>query len=329
MYHLLCTQDCLDVVVLLQSYSGLKDSPALPLIVERTNTALRFIEDLCMPDGEIPLFNDAAFGIAPVPAQVINYGAQTVGYRRQSEPLDRTTGIAKAETGYYVIRAGRDMCVIDCGEVGPRYQPGHAHCDTLSYELALAGRRVVVDAGVYDYEAGLHRQYARSTRAHNTVVIDDAEQSEIWGVFRVARRAHPAGPALLEATPAGGYRFEGAHNGYRLLANPVMHRRVVEYDGDRRWQVSDYLQGVGKHAVKSYIHLHPGLRVIQAESITVVDESNVAIMRIEPGTGLQTSVEEGWYYPEFGHELRNSVVVLHKHGQAPLQLEYMIVKTTE
>ena len=94
-------------------------------------------------------------------------------------------------SGYFVIRNLDDMLVVDCGEVGPDYQPGHAHCDTLSFELASDGRTIIVDSGVYDYEDSEMRRYVRSTRAHNTAMVDGCEQSEIWGAFRVARRARP------------------------------------------------------------------------------------------------------------------------------------------
>jgi hypothetical protein len=65
--------------------------------------------------------------------------------------------------------------IIDCDAVSPSYQPGHTHCDMLSYELALDGRPVFVDTGVYDYEPSAERAWSRSTRAHNTVGVDGAE----------------------------------------------------------------------------------------------------------------------------------------------------------
>src|SRR5262249_26234360 len=153
---------------------------------------------------------------------------RVIGY----EPPVRPTGLAtyeQAESGYYVCRNGEDVMILDCGSIGPDYQPGHAHCDTLSYELAINGRRVIVDSGVFDYEPSSERAYARSTRAHNTVVVDGEDQSEIWGVFRVARRAKPL-RAFFEKQLNGSIRFEGTHDGYARLVGRPIHKRHMSYD---------------------------------------------------------------------------------------------------
>ena len=57
------------------------------------------------------------------------------------------TRIFLPDTGYYGYRQGGDSLIVDCGPVGPDYQPGHAHCDTLSYELHVGGVPIVVDSG--------------------------------------------------------------------------------------------------------------------------------------------------------------------------------------
>ena len=94
------------------------------------------------------------------------------------------------KAGTRVLRApGSESCLIfDCGPLGPDYQPGHGHCDVLSYELSLHGQRVVVDTGVSTYEPCAERLYERSTAAHNTLRVDGEEQAEVWASFRVGRR---------------------------------------------------------------------------------------------------------------------------------------------
>ena len=96
-------------------------------------------------------------------------------------------------SGYYAVNdfAREDFLIVDAGPVCPDYLPAHAHADMLNYELVIRGRRVIVDSGVYEYQAGAWRDYFRSTRAHNTVEINRENQSEVWSSFRVARRARP------------------------------------------------------------------------------------------------------------------------------------------
>ena len=43
------------------------------------------------------------------------------------------------------------VVLCDIGRIGPDYLPGHAHADTLSFELSLAGERVIVNSGISEY----------------------------------------------------------------------------------------------------------------------------------------------------------------------------------
>ena len=274
----------------------------------------------------IPLFNDSAFGIAPSPRQLFDYAGRLLGYQRPRVPRGISV-TSKQSSGYYVIRDDDSMCTIDCGEVGPDYQPGHAHCDTLSYELSVAGRRVIVDSGVHDYENSARRHYARSTRAHNTVIVDGMEQSVIWGIFRVARRARPlhAGVAM---EVDGRARFEGAHDGYRRLRDGIVHRRVVEYSREQGWRIDDELRGAGRHCVENYIHLAPDLRRFKPEegnSITFRDDAGNDIFRLVLPDNMQVETTMGEYFPEFGVCKENTVVRLHGDVDLPFRSTYRII----
>src|SRR6185503_1350755 len=211
---------------------------------------------------------------------------------------------------------------------GPRYQPGHAHCDTLSYELAVNGRRMIVDSGVYDYEHSRQRAYARSTRAHNTVTVDDEEQSEIWGVFRVARRARPTF-GWAKMTSDDHAVFEGAHDGYTRLPGALIHRRRIEYDGHSHWLVVDRMEGTGRHRANSYIHLHPDFTAdIEGRRVSIRDTAGHEWASFEMLDDGEISLEESWYYPEFGREIKNQAIVYACTGAMPLSLAYRITIAT-
>ena len=149
------------------------------------------------------------------------------------------------ETGYGVIRnpESRSALIFDCGPLGPDYQPGHGHCDVLSYELSLQGQRVVVDTGVSTYEPGPERSYERSTAAHNTLRIDGEEQAEIWASFRVGRRPRVG---QMRGGSNGGFPFlSGEHDAYRRLG--VVHARTILLLPPDTWIVVDLLSGTGSH----------------------------------------------------------------------------------
>ncbi len=233
MYHSICVTDYLDVLNLARHSQGVLSPEDQAGFAQRMTRSLDFLSDICLPDNEIPLFNDSAFGIAPTQKQIFDYAKKVIGYEPPVRPSGLTTH-SHAASGYFVCRNDQDAIIIDCGSIGPEYQPGHAHCDTLSFELAIDGRRVIVDSGVHDYEPSQERTYARSTKAHNTVAVDGEEQSEIWGVFRVARRARPL-EARIEQQPDRSVWFTGAHDGYRRLRGRPIHTRSIAYDGKETW----------------------------------------------------------------------------------------------
>ncbi len=327
MYHSICVSDYLDVLNLIQNSQTAIPAEEKAQLRQRVTASLNFLNDICLPDKEIPLFNDSAFGIAPTPSQIFDYARRVIGY----EPPPQLTDLIiheKPQSGYYVCRNGEDVIIIDCGCIGPDYQPGHAHCDTLSYELAINGRRVIVDSGIFDYELSSERAYARSTRAHNTVVVDGEEQSEIWGVFRVARRAEPI-RAFFEKQLDGSVMFEGAHDGYARLAGRPIHKRRISYDVQGSWVIKDMLEGSGTHRMESYIHIHPDFQVVQSEVGIRVVEPNGSTMAIIGALGLShMRVGQGWFFPEFGLKRENHVIVFTCSGEIPLALSYRIQKVS-
>ena len=327
MYHSICVVDYLDVLNLARNSADVIPCEITGEFAEKVTMALDFLSGICLPDGDIPLFNDSAFGIAPAPSQIFDYAERVIGYKlpQRSTSLSIT---ALSASGYYVCRKASDMIVIDCGPIGPDYQPGHAHCDTLSYELVMDGRRVVVDSGVFDYEPSQERAYARSTRAHNTVVVDGEEQSEVWGVFRVARRARPI-KARIEKTEDGAVLFEGTHNGYRRLTGKPIHHRRIRYDEQGSWVVTDELTGSGIHQMETIIHIHPDFTIVRSgDERFRVEQCGNLIAIVEVLSVSQAAVELGCYFPEFGLSYKNPMIAFSCSGELPLQLSYRITKAS-
>jgi uncharacterized heparinase superfamily protein len=322
MYHAIMVEDLLDVIALDRAVPNVISSKALDALKRQAIPALAFLRDLTLPDGEIALFNDAAHGIAASTPSLFAYAARLLG----TKPIcSRAEGqlIDRPASGYFGWCGPADGWLIDCGSVGPDYQPGHTHCDTLSYELLIDGRRIVIDTGVYDYEPGERRQRSRGTAGHNTVMVDGAEQSEIWGVFRVARRAR-----ALEARVAsheGRVSFVGAHDGYCRLPGSVIHRRTAEYAPNRLLQISDELLGDGFHVMENRVHLAPGLRLSRhAGVLEVRDNANVLVALLNVGEGSSIYIEPAEQYPGFGRAERIDVLRLRSEGVLPLRQQYSI-----
>jgi uncharacterized heparinase superfamily protein len=166
---------------------------------------------------------------------------------------NKLTSRAFNESGYYLLqygsadRAESISVSMDCGELGYGAIAAHGHADALSLTLRVNGQDILVDPGTYDYFTYPEwRSYFRSTRAHNTITVDGADQSEMQGPFLWGQRANAE---LLAWQPdAEGGHVSGRHDGYRRLPGAVGHERSVHLRGnDGSLQIQDILTGSGEH----------------------------------------------------------------------------------
>jgi uncharacterized heparinase superfamily protein len=296
MYHAMILEDCIDLYNLCAERPEREIGILAGQLRGVVPQMLHFLLGMTHPDGAIALFNDAAFSIEPTPQQLAAYWEQLTGCRL-SLPVDQFW--AFPDTGYFVMapRVG-DWLVIDCGPIGPGYQPGHAHCDMLSFELSLGGRRIIVDSGCGQYLAGELRTYQRGNAGHNTVTVDNQDQSEVWGAHRCARQARPISPSL-ERLADGAQRFVGSHDGYRRLPGSPLHRRILTWHG-KTIRIEDEISGAGRHRLESRLHLHPDCRLKHNRNLLIISLDGINVAQIRQIGCSFLHVLEGSYSPEFG-----------------------------
>jgi len=162
------------------------------------------------------------------------------------------------EGGYFILGCdlgtpGEIRAVVDAGPLGYR-AAAHAHADALSFTLSVGGREILVDPGACSaYAHPVWRRYFRGTAAHNTVRVDGADQSEQGGASPWLHRAHSA--CSLWLSSAQKDTFEGWHDGYMRLPDPVKHRRLLELDKKRRVLIiEDRLEMEDEHEVELFFH---------------------------------------------------------------------------
>ena len=194
MYHAIMLEDVLDVM----KFCG-DDATWLNPVAEKM---LRYLVNMTGPDGKIAMFNDAADGIAR-PTEWLACYAKSLGVEA---PIVGPF-VDFPDTGYTRMTAGDFVLFADSALIGPDYQPGHAHADTLTYELYYKGRKVVTDVGTSEYR-GKRRAFERSTAAHNVVEVGGRNSSEVWSSHRVGARAR-----IVKREVEQG-RIFAAHDGY-------------------------------------------------------------------------------------------------------------------
>lgn len=326
-YHGLMLENTLDLYNLASSNTEIFEPHFAETLQLHNEKALSYYEDIQFPDGQPPLFRDTAFGIAPSASSLRAY---CNALNNRSLQPNSVTGelIRKRESGVFGYRHQQDMLAINAAAVGPSYQPGHTHCDLLSYELMLAGQRIVVDSGVSEYEPGEMREYARSTPAHNTISVDDEEQSEVWGEFRVGRRAEVLSADIKQQGQQ--VVFTGEYQGFPAVNGQMVHRRTIDTlieknDTIQSIRVVDRISGGGAHKLTSFIHLHPEISVLELTNNRIILKAkNNLTLKLEFDSNLDCKIDSSYYCSEFGLKENNRCIQLSRTSELPADLEYSI-----
>ena len=309
MYHALALEDMLDLwnaATACRTALSADDAEWFDAQRARIQAMRRWLVAMTHPDGEIALFNDAAIGIAPSPDELHAY-AMRLGFEEQPALVDGVTHLRAS--GYVRVQRGPFVAMLDVGAIGPDYLPGHAHADTLSFEMSLHGRRVLVNSGTSIYGTGLERLRQRGTPAHNTLSVDGADSSEVWGGFRVARRARPRD--LRVGGQGDEVTVACSHDGFLRLGRGAMHRRTWTVRPGVL-EVLDEVQGGG--AIASHWHFAPDLAISAINPCAVRLHGDHA-MTVEASRAAW-SVERSTWHPEFGTSVPNWAATTRPEGRS-------------
>jgi uncharacterized heparinase superfamily protein len=255
-----------------------------------------WLDTMTHPDGDISFFNDATLGFAPNLNELKEYN-QRIGENYSRDKFDKITHLQNS--GYIRISNYNMISIIDVGLIGPDYLPGHAHADTLSFELSLFGQRLLVNSGTSEYEISSVRQYERSTEAHNTVTVNDKNSSEVWGSFRVARRAYPFDLKVEEQE--NFVSISCSHDGYKRIIGKTIHRRNWKFF-ENSLIIKDYVEGPFKSAF-AYFHFHPSINISKKQNDEwdmYLPNGHKAILKVKANKSL---IKKSYYASEFGKKL--------------------------
>lgn len=237
MYHQILLHRLLDCIKMAQ-LNPWKEDGLLPFLRARAEKMMAWLDSITYNNGEIPMVNDAAFGIAPSTDEIKKL-AMSLHLKWDKAVL--------GASGYRKFNKNGFEILMDVGNVGPDYQPGHAHSDTLGFEVYLNRHPFIVDTGTSTYDKNELRQKERETAAHNTVTIGNKDQTKVWDGFRVAHRAK------IIRLEEGGFWLKASHNGYA----PTIHHREFNFTNDTI-EIMDTIYNQ-KEKARAYLHFHPNI----------------------------------------------------------------------
>ena len=319
MYHAILLGDMCDLLNL-AGRSGLSVlEERVPGWREVINRSLAWLTDMSHPDGRIAFFNDAAFGIAADTEAIKAYAAR-LGCKAEQSSLKNSRGDKKIllrwlkNSGYCRVEmSDGNVALLDMARIGPDYLPGHGHADTLSFELSLFGQRVFVNSGTSQYGEDAERQRQRGTAAHNTVIVDGENSSEVWAGFRVARRASPSEPFITEGDDS--VVIVASHDGYKRLRGKAIHQRSWTFT-TRSLVIHDLITGGFKRA-EARFHLHPDVGIDRSHlpdgQLLLLPGSGKMINFNVQGAKDMEVVESTWH-PGFGVSVPNIYIFVKFNG---------------
>jgi len=164
------------------------------------------------------------------------------------------------DSGIVLLRSGEASVVFCAMPNGLNGKGSHTHCDKLSVLLRLGPHEVFCDSGSRGYtrSAGL-RNLDRSTKVHNTLMVDKAEQNRLSSdpglLFRSGNDALVSRIEILEDGQLGA---RASHRGYSRL--DIVHQRTVQLT-ECSLLVLDEVSGSNNHLLDLHYVLGPEWRV--------------------------------------------------------------------
>ncbi|QNU66806.1 alginate lyase family protein [Ruminiclostridium herbifermentans] len=310
MYHKIILEDLIKITHWLKNDSIYE---RLIIYIQKMIDVMYSLEDNF---GKTPAFNDSADGISKDYKSLLTACAKHFNLKpRFKSNLENS--------GFYILKNNNSKLIFDTGDICPSYLPAHGHCDALSYELSVNNRPLIVNLGTYKYESGEWRDYFRSTKAHNTVMISNKEQSQFWGSFRVAKRIKEVGRKQFLYKDIKFYA--GKYTSY----HGYTHKRFIGKLSDNIFIILDSVEMVSDTCVKSYLHFLPGA-IIENINKTESNRNIVSITFDQEIVKIATigvneiDIEQSWYSGQFNVKEENKAIVFSKSKDSKKFFGYII-----
>jgi len=244
MYHAIVLHRLLQVIALL----GVHDPLVRNVVAPAARRMSAFLASILCPDGDLPLLGDSVRSYAPPPTSLLEAAVHYGVYRSPSDgPV-----VSHKASGLHVLRNQRLWAIFDAGPVCAPSLPGHGQADSLTVEVWCDGMCVVGDPGVHDYTGPL-RAWGRSSRAHSTITVNDANTSEVYASFRVGGRA-----AVLNVT--------ATDTAVEATIAPFGHdarlTRSMRLGGAGTLELRDTARIASGDVARSRLHLHPEVTLL-------------------------------------------------------------------
>lgn len=228
--------------------------------------------------------------------------------------------------GYTIMKNDYDyennvIIVIDHAELGFGSIAAHGHSDALSFTMTVNGNRLFIDPGTYIYHIDLNsRNYFRKTKNHNTISINNKDQSEMLGAFLWGNKAK---------TKLVDYKINDKeeilvanHDGY----NPIKHERKFIYNRKDTLIVEDLISG-GDCNFESTLVLDRNIKVIDKNKTSMILKSDKNYFSVKIDNEYSFTVEDIWISETYSKREKGNAIKIRGNcnGQIKIVIEIKIL----
>lgn len=209
--------------------------------------------------------------------------------------------------GYTVLKNKNECLIFDSGPLVLGRQPGHGHCDALSFEYFKDGCKFFTNSGVFEYNDTPRRIYSRSTESHNTLKFESFDQSQTWSSFRVAKRAKIT--CELHQLDSKVMDVSGHVEGFVFDKKVIHHRRILKRKN--KILIYDKLTSNVRGRSTIYFHVSPSFKFeIHDSQIYVIEKiTNERACHLKTNAA-NLQIDETDFYPEFGKTIKKNTLML-------------------
>ena len=219
------------------------------------------------PDGFTPDINDGGRrSVKKLLGEVLPYLKE-----RNVLKIPDYQSIAMEYSGIMVFRDGwtkeSTWALLDAGPFGT----GHQHEDKLNLLIHAGGKEIVTECGNYAYDGSQMRQYALSTRSHNTVRVDGMDQNRRatyqWQDEDIIRKSEMEYGITTNMDWAAGIYTDGYGD---AVDKSVSHQRTVLFIKKSTLDLAPFILVVDRMYAKEK-HDYEILWHLNAEEVVVLD----------------------------------------------------------
>ena len=214
-----------------------------------------------------------------------------------------------SDAGFYIMRSKNVYVFINNSGLSHYNEVDggtHTHSDLLSFVYSFNDIPFLIDPGTYVYSSNpKERMKFRSTAMHNTITVDDYNQntlneSDLWSIKRDA----VPNEIIWECNEKKDI-YEGSHNGYERLEDPVSHYRRFELDKtNETLTIFDKILSKGNHTIKSHLHFDNNVDVIVTDNVIYCRSQTEAIkIMFEINSSYSIELKEEFISKSYGKKI--------------------------